>query len=85
MEWYYEYIIKQRVSPDSKETEILSGVVLAESFDEAVQQITNYYGEKEILEVQMLKPIIESSAFSSVFDFQDAMENDLDFEIYRKV
>lgn len=81
MEWYFEYIVKQLVSPDGEETEILSGVVPAESFDEAVQKLTDYYDEKEILEIQMLKPIIESS----VFEFQSAMENGLDFEIYRKV
>ena len=76
--WYWEYQLKIWDAIDSKET-IRSGVVAADTFTEAMQEIESYYGD-ELMEVQMLKAITDV-----VFDFQYVMEDtDFDFVISEK-
>ena len=76
--WYYEYIVKIW-GIDHKE-EMLEGVVPAESMSAAVADIESYYGN-ELMEIRMIKPIIEGP----VFDFQLAMdEPNFDFVIKAK-
>ena len=77
--WYWEYQLKIWNEIDSKE-EIRSGVVAADTITEVMKEIEDYYGD-EIMEVQMLKAIIDG-----VFDFQYVMEDtDFDFVISKKV
>ena len=77
--WYWEYQLKTWDEIDKKE-EIRSGVVVAGTITEAMKEIEDYYGD-EIMEVQMLKAIIDG-----VFDFQYVMEDtDFDFVISKKV
>ena len=71
--WYYEYIIKIWDDLQSEE-EKCCGIVLATSLTDAMDKISLYYDN--IIEVQMLKEIIEGP----VFDFQDVAEcYDFDF------
>lgn len=77
--WYWEYQLKIWNEIDSKE-EIRSGVVVADTITEAMEEIEDYYGD-EIMEVQMLKAITDG-----VFEFQYVMEDtDFDFVISKKV
>ena len=77
--WYWEYQLKIWDEIDSKE-EIRSGVVVADTITEAMEEIEDYYGD-EIMEVQMLKAITDG-----VFEFQCVMEDtDFDFVISKKV
>lgn len=77
--WYWEYQLKIWDEIDSKE-EIRSGVVVADTITEAMEEIEDYYGD-EIMEVQMLKAITDG-----VFEFQYVMEDtDFDFVISKKV
>jgi len=69
--WYWEYQLKFWNEIDYKE-EIRSGVVAADTMTEAMQDIEEYYG-KDIMEIQMLKPIVYG-----IFEFQNVME-DTDF------
>lgn len=78
--WYWEYQLKV-FDIDSKE-EIRSGIVSANTFTEAMEEIEDYYKD-EIIEVQMLKPIVDN-----VFDFKYVMEDpsiNFDFTITRKL
>ena len=76
--WYWEYRIKIWNSVDYKE-EMRAGIVAAATFTEAMQEIEDYYAE-ELMEVHMLKAIIEG-----VFDFKYAVEDcDFDYEINEK-
>lgn len=77
--WYYEYIIK--IWDDDKDREISrAGILYADSFVSAMQELDNYYGD-EIMEIQMLKAITDG-----VFDFQYVAEDsDFDFTINRKM
>ena len=78
--WYWEYQIKIWYEADSQE-EIRSGVVAANTFTEAMGEIEKYYGD-EIVEVQMLKAIVDGV----VFDFQSVMEDtDFDFTIDKRI
>ena len=77
--WYYEYIVKIWNDIENKE-EIRCGVVAAESMVEATKEICNYYGE-EIMEIQMLKAIVDGK----VFEFDYATEDtDFDFRFVKK-
>lgn len=80
--WYWEYIITFWNEVDSKAEE-RAGVVLAETLSEAMQIISEYYGEESILDVKTFKPIIDGA----VFDFQDVTDEkfcDFDFSISKK-
>jgi len=80
--WYWEYIITFWNEIDSKAEE-RAGVVLAETLSEAMQIISEYYGEESILDVKTFKPIIDGA----VFDFQDTTDEkfcDFDFSISKK-
>ena len=77
--WYWEYQLKIWNEDESKE-EICSGIVVANTFTEAMKQLEWYY-DKEIMEVQMLKAIMEG-----VFEFQSAMEDsNFDYIINKKM
>ncbi len=77
--WYYEYIVKIWDDVEDKE-EIRCGVVPAESMIEATKEICNYYPE-EIMEIQMLKAIVDGK----VFEFNYATEDtDFDFRFIKK-
>ena len=78
--WYYEYILKTWDEENKKEEDYY-GIIPANNMTEAMSSLENYYGD-EIMEVKMLKPIIEGP----VFEFQLAMDcNDFDFSISRKM
>ena len=81
--WYWEYQLKiwDEYNYEEGEEVIHCGVVAADSMTEAMKQIENYYGD-DIIELQMLKPIVEGM----VFDFEEVTkEIDLDFEINKKI
>lgn len=76
--WYWEYILKVWNDIDSQ-FENRSGVVSAYNLAEAAETLEGYYG-KDIQEVQMLKPIVDS-----VFEFELVnTDSDFDFTINRK-
>lgn len=77
--WYWEYQLKIWDEIDAKE-EIRCGVVTGKEIIDAMKELYDYYGD-EIMEVQMLKAIIDG-----VFDFQYAMEEEnFDYVITRKM
>lgn len=77
--WYWEYRLKIWDEIDAKE-EIRCGIVTGNEITDAMKELYDYYGD-EIMEVQMLKAIIDG-----VFDFQYAMEEDnFDYVITRKM
>ena len=62
--WYYEYEVKCWDEVDL-EGEKRRGVVPAENMKEAIDLLTEYYGE--LVEINLLKPIFEGY----VIDFND--------------
>lgn len=77
--WYYEYIVKIFDYDDNKE-ESRAGILYANSFVSAMQELDDYYAN-ELVEVQMLKAITDG-----VFEFQYVMDDtDFDFTINRKM
>ena len=59
--WFYQYKVK--VSWNEEATTLLSGIVPAHSLVGAAKLLEDYYGEDSLLEIQMLKPIIEGPVF----------------------
>lgn len=78
-DWFYQYKVK--VSWPDEASTLLSGIVPAHSLVGAAKFLEDYYGEDSLLEIQMLKPIVEGP----VFEFNLAMnDNDFDYQIIEK-
>lgn len=78
--WYYEYAIMYWDEVDYVE-EVRTGVVPASSFADAIDQLNKYYGECNIEEIQMLKPIVEGL----VLDFEDAKrDHNVNFQMSKE-
>ena len=78
--WYWEYTAKIWNTADSQE-EIRSGIVSACNMTQATKILENdYYGE-ELMEIHMLKPIIDV-VFE--FDYVNSDCDDFDFIITKK-
>lgn len=77
--WFYQYKVK--VSYDEEAESLFSGIVPAHSLVGAAKLLEDYYGEDNLQEIQMLKPIIEGP----VFEFNLATDEDnFDYKIIKK-
>lgn len=77
--WFYQYKVK--VSWNEEASTLLSGIVPAHSLVGAAKLLEDYYGEDSLLEIQMLKPIVEGP----VFEFNLVMnEDNFDYQIIEK-
>ncbi len=78
--WYYEYEVLYWNDTDHLK-EILSGVISAETYADATKDLESYYGDG-LMEIHMLKPIVEGT----VFEFQNVMDDSsFNFTINRKL
>lgn len=80
--WYWEYAIEIWDCIDSKK-DVRSGIVFAETMNEALQNIIEYYGEDDILNIMTFKPIIDGAVFDFNYVTKDEY-TDFDFAIEKK-
>lgn len=84
--WFYQYKIKVVVEVDTidryqyKEV-IRNGIVPANTYIEAIQNLVNYYGDDNIVNILSLKAAFEGD----LFEFENANdEPDFDYKVVKK-
>lgn len=80
--WFYQYQIKVVVEDEYRYKEIIrNGVVPANTYMEAMQNLVNYYGDDNIANILCLKAVFEGDAF----EFENAEdEPDFDYKVVKK-
>ena len=60
MEWYYQYCVTFW-NDDEGQMCTRSGVLCADSFKDAAEKLSKYYGEDQIQDITRLYPFLEGS------------------------